>query len=46
MNFHDTSFQNPPFLSVDLRGDVLKHGLPTAILLNQPKLGKVFGPLF
>ncbi|KUL83251.1 hypothetical protein ZTR_10460 [Talaromyces verruculosus] len=40
INFHDTSFQNTPFLSFDIDGDVLQHALPTAILLNQPKLGR------
>ncbi|EED13286.1 monooxygenase, putative [Talaromyces stipitatus ATCC 10500] len=38
INFHDTSFQNDPFLSFSLEEDSLQHVVPSAIVMNQPKL--------
>lgn len=39
INFHQTSFQNQPFLAFDFDNDMMEHALPSTILQSQPRLG-------
>ncbi|KAJ5307066.1 hypothetical protein PENANT_c003G03271 [Penicillium antarcticum] len=38
LNFHQTNFQNPPFMVIDLDNDMMEHALPSTILQSQPRL--------
>ncbi|KAJ5586358.1 hypothetical protein N7450_006145 [Penicillium hetheringtonii] len=38
LNFHQTTFQNRPSLTLDLNQDMMQHALPSTILQSQPRL--------
>jgi hypothetical protein len=39
VNFHRSTFQSPPFISIDQTRDILEPTVPDTVLQVQPKLG-------